>query len=147
MDRPFPTESCYRQSGVVPFRQGPAGPEVLLITSRTRKRWIIPKGIVEPDLTPAESALNEAYEEAGVKGRVAGPGLGTFSYAKWEGLCTVEVFPMAVDEELEDWPERDERTRRWFPLLEAAGQADDPAAGALIRRLGEMLRDERPSCR
>lgn len=134
-----PPQWYYRQSGVIPYRHGSDGPEVLLITSRSRKRWILPKGIVDPGLSAIDSAANEAFEEAGVKGRVAEPSLGSFTYAKWDGVCTVEVFAMAVEEELDDWPERAERTRRWMPLAEAAGLADDPAAGDLIRRLGETL--------
>ena len=129
----------YRQSGVIPYRYGAEGPEVLLITSRTRKRWILPKGVVEPGLDAVASAANEAFEEAGVKGRLAEPSVGSFAYAKWEGICTVEVFAMTVEEVLDDWPERAERTRRWLPLAEAAGLADDPEAGDLIRRLGETL--------
>ena len=63
-------EQWYRQSAVIPYRltqqieTGPPSVEVLLITSRKRKRWVIPKGIVEPKLSPLESALKEAYEEA-----------------------------------------------------------------------------------
>lgn len=139
MHRSSPPSWYYRQSGVIPYRQGSDGPEVLLITSRTRKRWILPKGIVEPGLSAIASAANEAFEEAGVRGRVAEPSLGSFAYAKWDGVCTVEVFAMAVEEELDDWPERAERARRWMPLAEAAGLADDPAAGDLIRALGKAL--------
>jgi len=134
-----PPPSYYRQSGVIPFRHGADGPEVLLITSRTRRRWILPKGVVEPDLTPAVSAANEAFEEAGVAGRLMEPSLGSFTYAKWQGLCTVEVFALAVDEVRDDWPERADRTRRWLPLADAAALADDPGAGNLIRRLGDIL--------
>lgn len=140
MPRSSPPDWYYRQSGAVPFRLGPDGPEVLLITSRTNKRWIIPKGVVEPDMTPAESALNEAFEEAGLKGRVVGTPLGSFTYAKWEGTCTVEVFAMAVDKACNDWPERKERQRRWLPLTVAAGVADDAAVGDLIRLLGARLK-------
>ncbi len=129
----------YRQSGVIPYRHGAHGPEVLLITSRTRRRWILPKGVVEPKMSAAASAANEAFEEAGVTGRVAEPSLGSFTYVKWGGVCAVEVFAMAVEDVLDDWPERAERTRRWLPLAEAAGLADDPGAGELIRRLGEAL--------
>ena len=139
MSRPPPPDWYYRQSGVIPFRQGAAGAEVLLVTSRGRGRWIIPKGVVEPELTPAQSALGEAFEEAGLRGRVVGPAVGSFTYAKWEGICTVEVFAMAVEEVCDDWPERGERNRRWLPLAEAAGQADDAAVGDLIRRLGVQL--------
>jgi 8-oxo-dGTP pyrophosphatase MutT (NUDIX family) len=45
----------YRQSAVVPYRRGTNGLEVLLITSRKRKRWVLPKGVIEPDMTPSAS--------------------------------------------------------------------------------------------
>ncbi|MDX9861451.1 MAG: NUDIX hydrolase [Rhodospirillales bacterium] len=147
MSQSPPPQWYYRQSGVIPFRVGSTGPEVLLITSRTRKRWILPKGVVEPGLTAAASAANEAFEEAGVRGRVAEPSLGSFTYAKWGGICSVEVFAMAVDDVLDDWPERAERTRRWMSPADAAGLADDPGAGDLIARLAEGLSGACPSCR
>ena len=52
----------YRQSAVIPYRLTDrtgtdfSAVEILLITSRKRKRWVIPKGIVEPYLSPLESA-------------------------------------------------------------------------------------------
>ena len=47
----------YRQSAVLPYRQGPDGLEVLLVTSRKRSRWVLPKGIVEPGLTAPQFLL------------------------------------------------------------------------------------------
>ena len=51
---------------MIPYRiKGKKKVEVLLITSVKRKRWIIPKGYVEFNLSPFESAKKEAFEEAG----------------------------------------------------------------------------------
>ena len=61
----------YRQSAVIPYRLREGRVEILLITSRKGKRWVVPKGILEPELTPAESAAKEAREEAGVSGRIS----------------------------------------------------------------------------
>jgi phosphohistidine phosphatase len=72
----------FRQSAVIPYRRGPNGLEVLLVTSRKGKRWVLPKGVVEPDLTPAVSAEKEAMEEAGVRGAVDDEPLGTYEYRK-----------------------------------------------------------------
>lgn len=141
MSRPPPPDWFYRQSAVIPFRQVDGGVEVALITSRGRGRWIIPKGVVEPGLSPADSALHEAFEEAGLRGRVVGDPLGSYRYAKWEGTCTVEVFAMAVDEVCDDWPERAERQRRWLPPAAAADLADEAPVGDLIRRLSARLSD------
>jgi phosphohistidine phosphatase len=60
----------YRQSAVIAYRRRPRGVEVLLITSRKGTRWVLPKGVVEPGLSPATSAAKEALEEAGVRGTV-----------------------------------------------------------------------------
>ena len=70
----------YRQSAVIPHRKGPNGLEVLLVTSRRGTRWLLPKGVVEPDLTPAVSAQKEAMEEAGVRGQIDDRPLGTYQY-------------------------------------------------------------------
>src|SRR6476661_3610138 len=70
------------QYGALPYRLGSASVEVLLVTSRATKRWIIPKGWPIKGLTPAKAAAREAYEEAGVRGRVAGRAVGQFRYQK-----------------------------------------------------------------
>ena len=77
----------YRQSSVLPYRLIGNRVEIMMITSTKRKRWILPKGIVEPDMTPAESAAKEAMEEAGVEGEVSPVSIGKYHYKKWGGLC------------------------------------------------------------
>ncbi|NEP58653.1 MAG: NUDIX hydrolase [Symploca sp. SIO2G7] len=111
--------SYIEQSGVVPYRLRNGNIEVLLITSITSKRWIIPKGLVEPGMTPQDSAAKEAWEEAGVIGEVLPTLMGTYDYRKWGGICRVEVFLMRVETVLEDWLEAQYRKRRWFSVEEA----------------------------
>ena len=53
-----------RQAAALAIRRG----RVCLITSRNGKRWVIPKGWIEPGQTAGETALQEAYEEAGLVG-------------------------------------------------------------------------------
>ncbi|NET56922.1 MAG: NUDIX hydrolase [Symploca sp. SIO2E6] len=76
-----------KQSGVIPYRLREGITEVLLITSINSKRWIIPKGLVEPGMTPQDSAAKEAWEEAGVIGEVLPTLMGTYDYRKWGGIC------------------------------------------------------------
>jgi len=128
----------YRQSAVVPFRHGRSGLEVLLITSRKRRRWIVPKGVVEPYLSAADSAAKEAYEEAGIKGRVLAVPLGSYEYEKWGGTCRVEVFAMAVDQELGSWPEAF-RDRAWVSPFKAAGLVREPELKGMIERLSSVV--------
>ena len=127
----------YRQSAAIPFRTTAEGVEVLLITSKKRKHWIVPKGVVELSMTPAASAAAEALEEAGVRGTVSDQSLGTYQYSKWGGTCTVEVFAMAVTTELDDWPEKSLRSRKWVPLEEAAEMVEvAPLAGLILALKG-----------
>jgi len=44
--------------------------EFLLVQTRGSGRWIFPKGRAEPGLTHAQAAAIEAFEEAGVHGRI-----------------------------------------------------------------------------
>jgi phosphohistidine phosphatase len=129
----------FRQSAALPFRIGPCGVEVLLVTSRRGGRWILPKGIVEPGQSADRSAAREAYEEAGLTGQVDGRPIGSYRCEKWGGVCTVEVFPMRVAEVLADWPERNERSRRWHGWEDAAAVAGDPGVAAVIRLLPAFL--------
>ncbi|MDJ0951152.1 MAG: histidine phosphatase family protein [Alphaproteobacteria bacterium] len=132
----------YRQSAVLPYRQGPDGLEVLLITSRKGRRWVLPKGIIEPGLTAPQSAAKEAREEAGVAGSVGPQSLGRYWYKKWGGTCGVEVFPMEVREEAAVWPEATLRRRQWLPMEEAAARIDKKALRRIIRRLPETVSAE-----
>ena len=125
------------QYAVLPFRPGPEGLEVLLITSRETKRWVTPKGWPMKRKKPHETAAIEALEEAGIEGKVGKQPLGTYRYDKRlkSGKLKpteVTVFPFRVTVELDAWPEMAERERRWFPPAEAAGLVDEPELKALI---------------
>jgi len=107
------------QAGVIPYHFKKGRPRVLLITSRTSKRWIIPKGNIEPDLSPRASARMEAYEEAGVRGSIAKESVGTYKHIVQPGTQRVIVFLMQVEEVLDDFPEVHQRRRRWVTVREA----------------------------
>ncbi|MDB5693589.1 MAG: phosphate transport regulator [Alphaproteobacteria bacterium] len=132
-----------QQYGVVPFRDIADGTtEILLITSRETRRWVVPRGNPIAGLTPPGSAAQEAFEEAGIKGDVAPEALGTYRYDKRRasGLIDeilVALFPMRVREILDDWPERAERERRWFAAEAAAASVAEAELAALIRRVGD----------
>ena len=130
----------YRQSGVIAFRTRSEGLiEVLLVTSRSGKRWVIPKGIVEEELTARQSAASEALEEAGVVGVLSAEPIGSFRYRKWKGVCHVEVFLMRVDELLDTWLESSFRTRRWLAPEVAAGMVREAELSALLAHAEEHV--------
>jgi ADP-ribose pyrophosphatase YjhB (NUDIX family) len=105
----------FDQSGVIPFRKYKNGIEVLLITTR-KGNWTIPKGIIEDNHTPQESALKESVEEAGAWGIVSEEKVGTYRYKKWGGTCKVKVYKMEVTKIFSKWEEDSFRERIWIPL-------------------------------
>jgi 8-oxo-dGTP pyrophosphatase MutT (NUDIX family) len=132
------------QFGVIPVRRGADGRiEILLITSRETRRWVVPRGNWIPGLSPAESAAQEAFEEAGISGPVDGEPAGRYSYDKRRRngalvRADVRLFTMRVEQEHEDWPERAERERRWFSPDEAAAAVAEPELAQILRRLGSV---------
>jgi phosphohistidine phosphatase len=125
-------EHFFRQAAAVPYRVRKGRVSILLVTAGGGRRWIVPKGVIDPGLTPTEAAALEAYEEAGVRGEVTLPGLGRYAYEKWGGTCTVLVFPLLVGEELAAWPESRQRERRWFDAEEAARTVRPAEVGEMI---------------
>ena len=99
---------------------------------------MIPKGIIEPDLSPAESAAKEALEEAGVEGRVGTEPLGHYEYEKWGGTCSVEVFVLEVDRVHDEWAE-DHRQRLWLTPAAAAERVEEEDLARLIAELSSSL--------
>jgi phosphohistidine phosphatase len=136
MNQPPPYPAwIYRQSGLLPFRWRGEKLEVLLISSRGGKRWVLPKGIVEPGMSPAASALKEAIEEAGIDGSPGETPLGRYRYDKWGGTCEVEVYPMRVDNERDTWPESKIRRRRWQSVRKAMRRVKNKGLRQLIKNL------------
>jgi 8-oxo-dGTP pyrophosphatase MutT (NUDIX family) len=129
----------YDQSGVVPFQLENGTIKILLITSKKSRRWVIPKGIIEQGLTPLESAIKEAVEEAGVRGRGFQHLLGIYNFKKWGGVVSVKVFPMEVKELLPEWEEEEFRDRRWFDFNEVFNFVDKSELRNIIASLPDEL--------
>jgi 8-oxo-dGTP pyrophosphatase MutT (NUDIX family) len=136
------------QSGALPWRvKRRKKAEVLLVTGRRSGRWIIPKGWPVAGKSMADSAAQEAFEEAGIKGKVDPKPIGTFRHVKQHLLGDLEVdilvHPLAVKREFGDWPERGERTRKWFAVDEAAERVDSEELRTLIVAFGKSLEGAR----
>ena len=108
------------QLGALPWRDGPSGREVLLITTRGGRQWLVPKGKPMRGFTPAQAAAEEAWEEAGVRGEIADEPIGAFSHRKGSVFAgrrlQVDLYPLKVEREADDWPEAHERQRRWVSI-------------------------------
>lgn len=117
--------------------RNPANGQVLLVTSRDTGRWVIPKGWPMKGRSLAGAAAQEAWEEAGVRGRIDPHELGRFEYDKGqdEGFSVpveVRVFALDVEQEADDFPECRQRKRRWFAPSEAAGNVAEPGLKKIL---------------
>lgn len=123
------------------YRDGRKGRQVLLVTSRDTGRWILPKGWPIHGLDAPGAALQEAWEEAGVaKGKLEGDAVGTYTYRKtYSGGFAVPVetlvFPVAVEEVRDTYPEAHERKRQWVSASEAANMVQEPELQSILRDL------------
>ena len=131
-------ETYIEQSGVIPYRLEQGKIEILLVSSRKKKRWVIPKGIIEPDLTPQDSAAKEALEEGGILGEVLPESVGTYTYEKWGGVCRVVVFLLKVTSLQANWLE-DYRERQWFSLPEAQKRLEEAELKNILLKVGDHL--------
>jgi 8-oxo-dGTP pyrophosphatase MutT (NUDIX family) len=111
----------------------------MLLTTRETRRWMIPKGWPVKGRKPAEVASQEAYEEAGLVGRIVSKRpLGIFHYEKQltkeSRLCQVRVFSFRVEHQLDDWPEKQQRETKWFDATEAATLIEEDGLSGIISR-------------
>jgi len=101
--------------------------EVLMVTDRSGKGYVFPKGGVETfDGSFKKAATREAMEEAGVLGGLTIK-LQSTEYISnrvkrkgyWKGRCFAKVFVLEVETELDSWPEMERRQRDWCTLEDA----------------------------
>jgi 8-oxo-dGTP pyrophosphatase MutT (NUDIX family) len=133
-----------RQVAALPVRRRKdGGLEVCLVTTRETRRWVIPKGWPEKGLKDWQAAEHEAFEEAGLKGRITKAAVGSFPYWKRMDdhfvLVEVDVYVLAVEKQLTDWAEMAERERRWLDIAEAAEEVLEPGLITILGQLDEIM--------
>lgn len=116
--------------------------QVLLVTSRDTGRWVLPKGWPMPDRNPDAAAAREAWEEAGVEGKVSAAAIGQYCYDKVLRnrdtlACAVAVYPLRVTNLKSNFPERNERRRKWFSAQEAAHLVAEAELRAMLTWLAD----------
>ena len=135
------------QYGALPYRITKAsGLEILLVTTRQSKRWIIPKGWPIKGLSGRGSAAREAYEEAGVRGIVGRKPIGTYVYGKqFDDVmvtvpCEVRVYALRVRRRERAWPESHQREVRWYQPDEAIAAIEETELRLLVTAVVKALR-------
>ena len=142
-ERRKPQSSWQIQYAALPYRaKGKSQLEIMLVTSRGTRRWIIPKGWPKRGTPPYDTAAKEAFEEAGVIGKVRKRPIGSYPYDKIlekgdKASCRVQVFALRVTHQRKRWPEKRERKVRWYPLAEAARFVQDLHLRRIIRKFSK----------
>ncbi|MGD9543063.1 MAG: NUDIX hydrolase [Methylocystis sp.] len=125
------------QYAALPWRINEGRVEIMLVTSRDTKRWVVPKGWPMKGRKPHIVAAIEAVEEGGLIGKIETAKLGEFSYEKRLASgatvdCRVEVYPLRVQKQRKKWREKKQRATRWFEGAVAADLVEEPELCDLI---------------
>jgi len=133
-----PKTDLRTQFAALCYREKDEKLEFCIITSRGTGRWIIPKGWPMHGETPMDAAATEAYEEAGVRGKVFPQPVGVYTYYKVRSEdalpCIAVVYPLKVKRELPKWPEKKQRQRKWVSRKKAAELLDDVELREIVLR-------------
>ncbi|MBV9570835.1 MAG: NUDIX hydrolase [Alphaproteobacteria bacterium] len=135
------------QYAALPWRLVDGELQILLVTTLTTRRWIVPKGWPISGLAPSACAAHEADEEAGVTGDVQPEPIGTFHYDKRRKTgdtqrCRVEVFALEVSRQRRSWPEKSARETCWCSPEEAVARVTEPGLRRVIASFRQMARRE-----
>lgn len=152
-----------RSAGILLFRRGASGPEVLLVhpggpywAKRDQGAWSIPKGEIEDGEEPRECALRELAEELGPAPEIAAEQLVDLGSIRQRAGKVVEAWAAEADFDparlssitfAMEWPPRSGAEREfpevdraeWFDPDEARRKilpAQEPLLDRLLERLG-----------
>jgi 8-oxo-dGTP pyrophosphatase MutT (NUDIX family) len=122
-----------QQAGVIPFVFDKEL-KVMIITSRAFPyRWVLPKGHIEEGQSPQNTAIREAFEEAGICGVVSHIPAGAYDYHKFNRNYHVLVYMLKITEILDKWPEQAFRKRRLLPLEYALKALSDANVREIVK--------------
>jgi 8-oxo-dGTP pyrophosphatase MutT (NUDIX family) len=134
------TRACH-QVAALPWRREVDGSlSVMLITSRTNGKWMLPKGWPMDGRSDAQAARREALEEAGIDGVVADDPVGVYHFTKLFNDGTSKpgeacIYALAVTRERKEWKEKGQRQRQWMPVAQAAQLAFEPDLSRFLNEL------------
>jgi 8-oxo-dGTP pyrophosphatase MutT (NUDIX family) len=132
-----------RQAGAIPYTVVQGQIAFLIITSRRSGRWIFPKGAPIEGIPPWEVAAHEALEEAGVEGEVEKRPIGSYRTMKVlafrRAVMEVDMYPLRLTRQLDDWPEKNSRHRHWVVLPEARRLLSDRRLADLAARVSRHV--------
>jgi len=123
-----------KQYGAIPFLQDDGELKVVLVTSASGY-WIFPKGQYEDDLGKQGTAELEAFEEAGVKGKLLGKNrYRTKVVVKSGETVRLILYPLEVQKVFDSWQEDDRRKRKVVSVPKALKLMDSDALKDCLRK-------------
>ena len=140
-------EKVFHQIGALCYRLTDKNLKILLISSRRSKRWIVPKGWKVEKMSNRKSVALEAWEEAGVQGRVSERSIGTYYYRKRTSnndflTCAVKVFSLQVKATKKKFPERGQRKLKWVHSTMAIDLVTEPELKTVIKNFEARIKKE-----
>lgn len=128
--------------GIIPFDTKDNLTALLFVTSMTRGRWILPKGLVKDDESHIETCHREGFEEAGVRGVVLEDFPATVLIGKKTASGVEEIpvtyYPYLVQTQEDEWPEKERRQRHWTLLQDASKVAYRDDFRPLLQHFGAL---------
>jgi 8-oxo-dGTP pyrophosphatase MutT (NUDIX family) len=130
--------------------------EFLLVRTRGSRRWTFPKGSAEPGLTHAQAAALEAFEEAGVHGRIEEESFSRYfrrgktrNDTSRSGKKKIAVNAHLCEVSRLSRPSEAHRKRTWFSVEDAReslrqgrGKDDGAEFARVIDRAVERIREQ-----
>lgn len=127
-----------QQAGVIPFIFDKEL-KVMIITSKAfPDRWVLPKGHIEENHSPQETAVREAFEEAGIHGVVSDIPVGAYDYHKFNRNYHVLIYMLKITETLDSWPEQTFRKRQLLPLKQALAVLSDANVREIVTAAADL---------
>ena len=126
-------------AGAIPFRFADNNLEILSIRTRRGEKWVVPMGTWDTARDLDETATAKAWEKAGVVGVLDKKALGIYEDEVNGERRRVELFALEVEQQEEDWPDKDLGTRRWLDVDQAISTVSSPGIGRLIEKLRVRL--------
>jgi 8-oxo-dGTP pyrophosphatase MutT (NUDIX family) len=126
------------QAGAVVYRRDGAALRILLVRARKNAaEWIFPKGHIEEDESPADAAVREAEEEAGVTGHVVAALFPALTFSQGERTVRVQYFLVEFSGEVKS---KERREHIWLPPPEALVRLSHSSSQSLLEGALEKVR-------
>jgi hypothetical protein len=123
-----------KQYGVIPYLKRSGKTKIIIITGRNSNRWIVPKGNLIANKSKRKTALLEAYEEAGLTGKLD-QNFKCRLFIMSHGIKTdLTLYSMRVNKRLiKKWPESHQRKRIEVSCEQAQSLVSWPKFRACIK--------------